>query len=176
MKEITDSAVGILGQLREVVAAIKFEDYKKVSPILNGSTIGQHIRHTLEFFVCLMDANAGDYINYDQRKRDMDIEQDKLFADKIFGSVEDYLKGIKEDKKLTLGVDYGVEKDIPVNIDTNLFREIAYNIEHLVHHMAIIKIGIKDVAPYVEIPEGFGVANSTLKYAASTLVSKSNNN
>lgn len=170
MKEIKDSAIDILIQLRQITEKVSPEDYKKPSVILNGATIGQHIRHTLEFFVCLMDANAGDYINYDCRKRDQDIEQDKDFADKVFRSVEDFLRTITADKELKLDIDYGIEKNESVTVKTNLFREVAYNIEHMVHHMALIKIGIKDVAPYIDIPIGFGVANSTIRHIGKTRI------
>ena len=47
---------------------------------------------------------------------------------------------------------------------SNLDRELVYNIEHAIHHMALIKIGIKEVAPQLQLPEGFGVANSTIRH------------
>jgi hypothetical protein len=46
-------------------------------------------------------------------------------------------------------------------------REITYNIEHIVHHMALVKIGIKEVCPYVVMPPEFGIAVSTIKYHKS---------
>ena len=48
-------------------------------------------------------------------------------------------------------------------LPTNYFREIAYNLEHAIHHMELIKIGINEVAA-VKLPEGYGVASSTIKY------------
>ena len=46
-------------------------------------------------------------------------------------------------------------------------REITYNIEHIVHHMALVKIGIKEACRNVILPEEFGIAVSTIKYHKS---------
>jgi hypothetical protein len=40
----------------------------------------------------------------------------------------------------------------------------VYNVEHAIHHMALIKVGLKEVCPAVKIPADFGVAVSTVKY------------
>jgi hypothetical protein len=54
-------------------------------------------------------------------------------------------------------------------MDTNYFRELTYNIEHAVHHMAIIKIGIREVANYVTLPADFGIAASTIRYKEASM-------
>ena len=42
-------------------------------------------------------------------------------------------------------------------------REIVYNIEHAVHHMALIKVALKELE--VEfVNEEFGVAYATVQY------------
>ena len=46
---------------------------------------------------------------------------------------------------------------------TNYYREVAYNLEHTIHHMALIKVGICEFTDIL-VPEGFGVAASTIKY------------
>jgi hypothetical protein len=46
---------------------------------------------------------------------------------------------------------------------TNYYREMAYNLEHTIHHMALIRTGINDVSR-ISVPENFGVAISTMKY------------
>jgi hypothetical protein len=46
-------------------------------------------------------------------------------------------------------------------------RELAYNIEHTIHHMAIIKQSIIEHFTYIDLPEYFGVASSTVRYASA---------
>jgi len=43
---------------------------------------------------------------------------------------------------------------------------MAYNLEHTIHHMALMKAGIREVAG-IEMPESFGVASSTLKFRSA---------
>jgi len=54
-----------------------------------------------------------------------------------------------------------------VKVDTTFNRELLYAIEHTVHHMAIIKIGMLLNYPNVTVPENFGVAESTIQYKTS---------
>ena len=58
---------------------------------------------------------------------------------------------------------YDEHSDKFINIATNYHREIAYNLEHTIHHMALIRVGLTEVAK-IELPENFGVASSTVKF------------
>jgi len=49
-------------------------------------------------------------------------------------------------------------------MNSSYFRELQYNIEHAIHHMAIIKIAIGACFTEVELPANFGVAYSTVRY------------
>jgi len=113
-------------------------------PVLNGSSIGAHIRHILEFYVCLLESSNNNTLNYDNRKRDSTIE---VFTKKCVLIIDQILQGIikyEQDFEITLCADYSTNeaKDI-VTVKTTFFRELLYNIEHLVHHLAIIKIGVR---------------------------------
>ncbi len=158
----------ILNQLEAVLTQITEEDFTKKVATLNYSTIGQHIRHTLEFFTCLVHNHSGGVINYDQRDHDGVIETDKTIATALVRDLAAFIEQASEDKDLTLEANYSLISDEAISIRTTYFRELAYNIEHAIHHMAIIKIALKEVAPYVSIPEHFGVAVSTIRYQKGT--------
>jgi len=69
----------------------------------------------------------------------------------------------KQNKSMVLEAMYDEDSVELIHFSTNYHREIAYNLEHTIHHMALIKIGILELSD-LQIPEGFGVASSTMKY------------
>lgn len=164
---LIEACEDIFNQLANVVDNISEEDYKKKVKTLNDATLGQHIRHTLEFFTCLRDHVEKGCINYDQRDHDRVIETDKTIASALIDDLKLFFSQNHDNKELTLQFDYSLKDDSSNSIPTNYFRELAYNIEHAIHHMAIMKIGILEVASYIKIPPHFGVAISTVKFQKS---------
>ncbi len=164
---INQSALQILKELDAVIEQLSDSDFKKALNVLSKASIGQHVRHTLEFFICLMDAKNEGIINYDNRKHDRHIESDRSLARSIIKSINDFLKKENHDFALKLEANYDVTGSEIVLINSNFSRELAYNIEHAIHHMALIKIGAADAFPHVILPEHFGVASSTIRFQNS---------
>jgi uncharacterized damage-inducible protein DinB len=160
---INTACAHILSQLTDLVSQINERDFVKPSDQLSQSTIGQHLRHTLEFFICFEKGYQQGIVNYDKRAHDKLIENDKFFALATIERIEDFVRSLEE-KELRLEVGYDLSQEEFVMIDTTAMRELVYNIEHAVHHMAIIKIGVREVAPYIDLPKDFGVAASTIRY------------
>ena len=164
MRPIQQSARGLLAQLVEVMNQLSDEDFKKPIDVLSGSSVGQHIRHTIEFFLCLIDgANKGE-INYDERRHDKFIETDRKLAVSVIQSIDEFLSGQVEDQAINMVASYELEGEEAVGIPSSLYRELAYNIEHAIHHMALIKIGVRAMGEHIELPQHFGVASSTVRY------------
>jgi hypothetical protein len=155
----------ILDQLEDMIGQIKADDFSKPSTALSNSTIGQHLRHTIEFFLCLESGFREGLINYDKRAHDKLIESDKFIALNAIRRIREFVAGTSTDSSLKLDVGYDRHTEDCVTIQTNYFRELTYNIEHAVHHMALIKIGIREVATYVKLAPDFGIAVSTLRHA-----------
>lgn len=161
---ISISAIRILDQLRDVVESIESSHFCLPSEALSGSTIGQHLRHTLEFFICFENGFKNGTLNYDKRAHDKLIETDKYLALSTIESIKDFVNNIDINKDLQLEVSYDFTLESFEIVDTNALRELVYNIEHAVHHMAIMKIGIREIAPYLKLPPDFGVATSTVRF------------
>lgn len=161
------ACTGILNQLCTMVDQVSEQDFTRPATTLGNSTIGQHLRHTLEFFICFEQGVAKGLINYDKRAHDKLIESDKFLALAALQRIQDFVTKQEEDKPLKLEVGYDLSREEFATIDTNYTRELVYNIEHAVHHMAIIKIGIREVAPYVVLAPDFGIAASTIRHKES---------
>ncbi len=171
LTQLPQATCSILHQMESVISQMHSDDYTKPVDVFNNSTIGQHFRHTLEFFQCLMDGYETGVVSYDKRNHDKDIETDKGLALVFIEMTKEFIITCDMLKPLVLEVNYNIEEGQDILVDSNMGREVAYNIEHAIHHMAIIKIGLQVLCPYVKLPCGFGVALSTLRYREPLLMS-----
>jgi hypothetical protein len=137
------------------------EQYGYPCKNLLGNTIGQHVRHIIEMFQCLDAGYGSGDVDYEKRKRDVQIETDKNFA--IYLLQEIISQITRENKSLYLLTYYDEFSDLPEKIATNYYREIAYNLEHTIHHMALIRVGLRELGD-IPVDDSYGVATSTLKY------------
>jgi len=133
--------------------------------LLFGASIGQHTRHFIEFYQCLLDqiSMAQPQVNYSKRLREPAIEENPEFALKTIEDLVSKIRDLNENITCELKCSEHFEGG-EVSVSSNLERELLSNIEHTIHHLAIIKIGIAAVAPGIYLPEHFGVAPSTLRY------------
>jgi len=154
----------VLDQLVVVLDQIKADHYAMNIQILNAS-VSQHVRHILEFYICLFDGLQSGMINYDKRKRDPRIENDKAFTLELINEIKENISNRTVNDDLSLELKYGEEEsEDSIRLSTNYYRELAYNIEHTIHHLAIIKQTIIEHFNYVELPENFGIASSTVRF------------
>ena len=134
------------------------EEFTQQNPELSNATIGEHMRHIIELFGCLLENYDYGLINYDGRKRDLLLQTDKNEAIAI---IEKYLLEIDKPNK-PLSLTHNCFSSIEL-LQTNYFRELLYNLEHSIHHQALIKVALHSL-PHIKIPSTFGVAPSTLEY------------
>lgn len=158
---IQSSFNAVLVQLEKSIIELTDEQYTQKIDTLFGASIGEHVRHVIELFVCLQDGYACGVVNYENRKRDIAIQTVRVVALDLMGTIKTSF--FKENRELLLQAGYSETSNELFTLSTNYFREIAFNIEHAIHHMALIRIGIQEVSD-LEVSEGYGVASSTLKF------------
>lgn len=149
-----------LDQLVDVLDSLNEESYCLVCKDASAS-IGQHIRHALEIFALLVDRYDEGLVNYDLRKRDLRIETDIEFASLHINKIKEAYK--KPNKTISV-----VSEDITLESSYN--RELFYQLEHIVHHNAIIKPIIKKHG-CAEVSEFFGYNQSTIKHRKANVSS-----
>lgn len=159
--QLQQAVNNVFVQLGETIRQLTPAAYVQPCTSLVNNTIGQHVRHIIELFQCLENGYPNGVVNYESRKRNTFIETDKELALRLLQNIYSNLG--RPDKQLMLNASYDDHSTEPVSIVTNYFREIAYNLEHTIHHMALIRVGINEVST-INLPENFGVASSTVKH------------
>jgi hypothetical protein len=151
-----------LTQLSSILKQIHPVRYSSPLTTLNGKTIGQHVRHILEFYTCLLHSSKQGFVNYDLRERDLNLENNVDFALlSIENIIETFCSKESHDTHLINVMEFNKHL---VETHSSLHRELAYLIEHSVHHFAIIEIAIRTEFKELKIPQNFGVAYSTVKH------------
>ena len=147
-----------LTQLIEVLNLLTYDKYVCKNAVINNSTIGEHTRHIIELFQQLINGYECGEIDYDHRKRNSIIQEDINIA---LASIAEIIISINKKNKILILCSLHSSKEII--IETNYYRELIYNLEHCIHHQAMIKFAL--ISNGVEnVNENFGVAKSTIIY------------
>jgi len=159
---INDSCIENLRSFQEVIQELGNALYTSPLDVLSESTIGQHVRHVLEFYLCLLNNLDSGIVDYDARERDLVLQSDVQQALDTIADLTVRLDALRVNHPLTLVGDHGTDSPKPFHLDSNLQRELAFNLEHAIHHQAMIKIGLRQLGLSLTTSD-FGVAPSTLR-------------
>ncbi|MBS0011850.1 MAG: DinB family protein [Bacteroidales bacterium] len=161
-----------LEQLYDLLLKIPEETYKAKPEVLYGSSVGQHMRHILEFYLLMISGSIEGVISYDRRQRDLRIENQTAYAAQIISKIMKSLDLLREDDPVLFEADYTSDESGRNIIKSSVGRELAYCIEHSIHHQALIKAGLIVMGMSGLADEDFGVAYSTIRYRDKESVSK----
>jgi hypothetical protein len=160
---LQQSSIATLLPVQALINQLNDEQYSKPLTVLSGSSIGKHLRHILEFYECLFKGLVEHSVDYEARERNLRLENDRSYAIQVIQHLIQNLNSFQEDSTIHLHVK--MEHDeLSISIPTTFYRELAYNIEHCIHHLAIIRIAVQTHFPKILLPEHFGVAYSTLRF------------
>lgn len=164
---LRQEAIKQLKSVQSILSQIKDDDYSSSLTTLKGASIGKHIRHIVEFYECLLFNNIDNIVNYDSRRRNLLLEESVKYTDDFITEIIDKLVKIENNSRILLVSKY---QDQIVSMESSIYREITYNIEHTVHHLAIISIVIPMHFEYINLSANFGYADSTIQYLKSQQV------
>ncbi len=154
-------------QIKNLLAVLPEGIYSKKSQYLSQVSIGQHVRHILEFYYIVLKSNELNCISYDNRLRDglLEIEVDYALAYIDALLLDTDIK--HSNTQLILLSNFNVNDSETKVFHTCYERELAYCLEHSIHHQALIKIALKEFHLDHLIDSNFGVAYSTIRYQES---------
>ena len=158
-----NEAIQNLGQLKSLIEALPDEAYSRPCDHLSNGSIGQHVRHILEFFECLERGYACGLVNYDSRKRNLEIETKKSVAISTIDQIHNFLSEIDLSKTVILTGNWGMNEGKDVEVQSNYLREVVYNMEHSIHHQALVRVGLISQGLNHLVDPHFGIAPATLR-------------
>lgn len=152
------SSLDTLEQFKHILLELPGDCYAKSCSVLSDSSIGQHTRHIIELYLCLINGYEAADVSYDRRERNLKIAEELPLAIEQLSWIQAQLE--RPNKPIRVNYELGGED---ICLDSNYHREVMYNLEHTIHHHALIKVGIQHLMEK-QLPESFGVAPSTIQY------------
>ena len=151
-----------LEELAAVVAALSPEAYcSRLLPKASGS-IGEHVRHCLDHVSALVSADRSSYLSYDHRGRGTPVETDPAEALRCIQLLQIKVAVGRWSTRLDEPIcvmSTVARDDVPLTAMSTMARELAFVLNHTIHHQATI--GILASVYGCEVPDGFGYAPST---------------
>ena len=71
---LNDACIENLQVLKRILQRLDDTQYDAPLQVLSNATIGQHVRHVLEFYLCLLNSVESGSVNYDNRQRDLALQ------------------------------------------------------------------------------------------------------
>jgi len=137
------------------------------------ASLGAHYRHVLDHFLCLAEGIRTGQVNYDERRRNPQLESSATYARLVTEGLIDELGDLsreihQRECAVTYSVGYGETE--AEGMSSNLAREAMFCVGHAIHHYAILRLLCAGVG--VKLPYEFGIAPSTLKHLETETVER----
>jgi len=168
MTKVIKGSIESLEQMIDFIQGLSDEIYMQIPEPLFSSSIGEHLRHILDLYMALINANDLENINYDVRRRGIGLEKDKNEGIKELYIVCDWLKLLdlmKLNIKTNISTEVSVYNEIAVNFPSTVGREVCFVSTHLTHHLALMAAIAKFLGHSVKT--NLGVAPTTASFLRS---------
>lgn len=157
--EVLAQGVRLIGEIDDRLYTSS-EDFGK-------ACVGSHFRHILDFATNFVSGLSKGKINYNQRERDLRVEQDRELATRRLNAVIKNLKELSDeisDKNILVSLETRVEDSAEKDefCNSTIVRELDFLQSHTIHHYALIAAKLSALG--YEVEKEFGVAPSTLDY------------
>lgn len=162
--KISETTNLLIDQLILVISQMDDHEFSRPLELYNGSSIGMHFRHIYDFYGCLINHCQKGSIDYALRDREASIEKNPLIMINKLQQLKAGLSYMDEKEVVNVYSDFEFDDHSRAEVKSSVGRELLYAYDHAVHHLAIIKLGIKQTFPHIDIDKNMGVASSTIRY------------
>lgn len=127
----------------------------------NSSSIGAHVRHVLDRAHCVVAGFKTKIINYDNRRRDIKLENNKELAldelKRILDQIQKFSQDLNQEVEIIESVN---EEGAKAQLKSNFGREFHDITIHMIHHLATIKFLLEKSG--IKVDKNFGKNYSTV--------------
>jgi uncharacterized damage-inducible protein DinB len=151
----------VLDQCVEVLRRMDDETYATAGAD-EGSPVGAHFRHVFDHYQVLLTGLADARIDYDARRRDPRLEQERGYAINVALGLRNQLSQLMAETgstPLQVTTRSLADEEEPDWSGSTLRRELQFLVSHTVHHSALIKQILRQHG--FETGMEFGLAPST---------------
>lgn len=169
MNALLEDNIRCIAQAISSLKTLSSADYTRppLTPI--GSCLGAQFRHILDHYTCLLRGVSSGVIDYDNRPRQVRIEQNRHHAIEAFQHVSTGLTALLDadvDRVLGIQMRAGAAAEHVLRVvPTSLPRELHFTMMHSIHHFAMISAEM--AARGTPCQENFGLAPSTRAWRRS---------
>lgn len=152
-----------LQQAEDFLAQLTASQYTAAAPD-GSSSIGKHMRHILDHFFAI--ANADGLIDYELRQRGTTLETDPSQALAKLAQLKSWLSHMPQQQlaqSVMVRSDIGINKQHIICVESTLGRELMFACSHAIHHYATLKQLYQQQCQQLLSPE-LGLAPSTASF------------
>jgi hypothetical protein len=156
--------VALLRQLADLIGSLTDEQYSRKPVGVVPSSVGGHVRHSLDHIDAILAGLEDGRIDYDRRRRGTAVERCRRAACEAIGRLERQLLALSGEsgrRPLRLSV-LLTPAGPPVEVTTTLGRELAFALSHTIHHNSLIAVMAKLMGG--PVPADFGYAPATIAH------------
>ncbi len=181
--ELIEHNIHTLKEASVILNNITTEQYSRPVDAESSASIGKHVRHIIDHYLCLIKgigegkskgmtrAIVGNKVAYDGRLRDQRYEGDLHIAKQKIDEICVQLNNLSAissadeasaRRTIKVSCSTSVQQSSPIEVDSTLQRELVFLQSHTVHHFALIKMIVQGQG--MTVNEHFGIAPSTIKH------------
>ncbi|MFN0170471.1 MAG: hypothetical protein ACKV22_28965 [Bryobacteraceae bacterium] len=170
LNTLIDTNIRWLRQALRLLEQLDDTAYSTTAPGMAPHRAGGHLRHVIEFYQAFLCGAESLHIDYDARRRDLEIERSRSAA-------ADCIRAVIRELQTSTAVRFEAVVWVRMEdaaaglvhepfMESSISRELQVLSSHTIHHFALIAMTLR--LHGVDIDPDFGMAPSTLRYLAAS--------